>query len=235
MTTGERIKLRMKRALRHMTPVHIVRSRMTQRTITRFAEKVGLVYFGYVDQKNDEHRLVRGHTVSATHLDSHYCIGTVKSYDVILVSRNDVVRLPTDKTKEVRCHWLIYTIDLHTHTEIPHFYVGHHSRDAVFAASYEQLYPLALGALDSYPAQFNSQYTVYGTAGHLLDIERTVTPAMTEVIAAHFAGASFEIEDGTIYLYIESERPSEALLEKLLSNGLWLAQSIDAIYAAQED
>jgi hypothetical protein len=27
------------------------------------------VYFGYVDQRDDDHRLIRGHTVSATHQD----------------------------------------------------------------------------------------------------------------------------------------------------------------------
>jgi hypothetical protein len=53
---------------------------------------------------------------------------------------------------------------------------------------------------------------------------------MAMVIASHFVRSSIEIEDGTIYLYIESERPDEALLEKMLSNGLWLAEQIDEAY-----
>jgi hypothetical protein len=118
------------------------------------------VYFGYVDQRDDDHRLIRGHTVSATHQDNHYCIGTVRGYDVMLVLRNDVIRVPSGKEK--RCHWLIVTVDLHTKTDVPHCYVGHKSRDDEFAASYRQLHPLAIGGLGRYPHAFSSNYTVYG-------------------------------------------------------------------------
>ena len=232
MTARQRTALRLKRALRHMRPRHIVATRLTKRTIATFADKVGLVYFGHVDQRDDEHRLIRGHTVSATHVDNHYCIGTVRGYDVMLVLRNDIVKRPSDP-RESRCHWLILTIDLRTKTEIPHFYIGHRSRDVAFAASYEQLYPLAIGGLGAYPHQFISDYTVYGRATHTLDIERTITPQMAMVIASHFVCASIEVEENTVYLYIESERPDEALLEKILSNGLWLAESIDANYSTK--
>lgn len=229
MTARDRTTLRLKRAIRHMRPRHIVASQLTRRTVARFAEKVGLVYFGHVDQRDDEHRLIRGHTVSATHVDNHYCIGSVRGYDVMLALRNDVIKRPTEG-KEHRCHWLILTIDLHTKAEIPHCYIGHRTRDVAFAASYEQLYPLAIGGLSAYPHQFVSEYTVYGKATHTLAIERTITPQMAMVIVSHFVRSSIEIEDGTIYLYIESERPDEALLEKMLSNGLWLAEQIDEAY-----
>lgn len=211
-----------------MKPSHIVATRVTRRVIQQFAEKVGLVYFGYVDQRDDEHRLIRGHTVSATHLDNHYCIGTVNGYDVMLVSRNDVIQLHNQGTHEQRCHWLIMTVDLHTKRDVPHTYIGHRDRDAAFAASHESIYPLAIGNLHQYSHHFLSDYTVYGTASHTLYIEHLITPQMGDVIAAHFVHASIELDNGVVYLYIESERPTEALLEKMLANALWLAQSIDA-------
>lgn len=220
--------LRAKRALRHMRPTHIVKKRLTRGVIESFAEKVGLVYFGYVDQRDDDHRLVRGHTVSPTHQDNHYCIGTVRGYDVMLVLRNDVVRTRTGK--EERCHWLIYTIDLHVKTDVPHCYIGHRSRDNIFAAYYEQLHPLAIGGLGTYPHAFLSAYTIYGSATHTLLIERLINPQVAEVIAAHFQGVSVEIVDNAVYLYIESTRPTEVQLEKMLSNGLWLAEAIDSQY-----
>lgn len=232
MTSRDRFTLRLKRAVRHTTPKHIVRTRLTQHVISNFADKIGLVYFGFVNQKDDEHRLVRGHTVSQTHVDSHYCIGTVRGYDVVLVSRNDVVRTRSGKSE--RCHWLIYTIDLHTKHGLPHCYVGHRSRDALFAAAYEQIYPITIGNMGEYPHRFLSEYTVYSTATHTLDVERIIPPTSAEVIMTHFSNASFEIEDGTIFLYVESEHPNEQLLDKLLSNGLWLAESIDAIMADKE-
>lgn len=226
MTARDRFTLRIMRAMRHTTPKHLVRTRLTQRVISNFADKIGLVYFGYVNQKDDERRLVRGHTVSQTHVDSHYCIGTVRGYDVVLVARNDVVRMRTGKLE--RCHWLIYTIDLHTKQGLPHVYVGHRTRDALFAASYEQIYPVTIGNTGQYPHKFLSDYTVYATAAHTLEIERMIPPVVSEVILTHFTNASFEIKDNTIFLYVESEHPSEQLLDKLLSNGLWLAESIDA-------
>lgn len=227
-----RFKLRAKRALRHMAPSHVVWTRVTKRTIMRFAEKVGLMYFGYVDQRNDDHRLIRGHTVSATHQDNHYCIGSFKGYDVMMVLRNDVVEVSHAQKREQRCHWLILTIDLHTRYDVPHCYIGHHDRDHAFRAYFEPLSPLALGSLHTYSHRFLSDYSVYAKATHAIEIERIISPDVSAVIAEYFASASIEIEDGTLYLYIESQRPTEALLEKMLSNGVWLAESIDMTYAS---
>jgi len=200
--------VRLRRALRHMTPSHVVKMRLTRRAIMKFAEKIGLMYFGFVDQRDDDHRLIRGHTVSETHQDNHYCVGSVKGYDVMLVLRNDVVEIPRDNQHEERCHWLIVTVDLHTKYELPHCYVGHHNRDHIFRASFEQLNPLLLGSLHQYSHKFLSEYTIYAKAMHAIEIEQTITPEMSEVIAEHFAGASIEIEDNTLFMYIESQRPS---------------------------
>ena len=218
--------LRLQRTLRHIRPSHIVKTRMTRGIIENFAEKVGLVYFGFVDQRDDDHRLIRGHTVSKTHQDNHYCIGTVRGYDVMLVLRNDVVRLPSGK--EARCHWLIYTIDLHTKFDVPHCYVGHTSRSNVFAAAYRPLHPLAIGGLGMYPHAFSSNYTIYGAATNTYAIERIIDPQVAEVIVSHFQNVSVEIEGSTLYLYVEAERPNAQQLEKMLSNGLWLAEVIDS-------
>lgn len=227
MSARHRFNIRFRRALRHMTPLHIARTRMTKRTMMQFAEKVGLVYFGYVDQRDDEHRLVRGHTVSETHQDNHYCVGTVRGYDVMMVLRNDTISPPGNSHADSRCHWLIVTVDVHTKTDLPHCYIGHQNRDHAFRASYESLAPLALGNLHQYSPRFLSEYTVYSQATHALAIERIITPQVSQVISEHFAGASIEIEDNTIFLYIESPRPTEPVLEKILSNGLWLAECID--------
>lgn len=229
MQLSRETSLRFKRLVRHMKPSHFVTLRIGRKVIEAFAEKVGLVYFGYVDQHDDDHRLIRGHTVSQTHQDNHYCIGTVKGYDVILALRNDVVRLRNGK--EQRCHWLIYTIDLHTTREIPHCYIGHQSHKDTYAASFHQLQPLAIGGLGRYTHAFVTNYTIYGAATHAVAIEHMITPQIAEVVATHFQGASIEITDGTVYVYVEQERPTEKRLEAILSSGLWLAEAIDRVYA----
>lgn len=222
----KRFIARTKRALRHMMPGHIVKSRVTASMMRRFTDKMGLVYFGTVHPGDEGSRLVRGHTVSRTHIDNHYSVGSLRGYDVALVMRNDVV-LAARTQQEFRCHWVILTVDLHTGLELPHMYIGHKEREEAFKASFERLSPLYIGGLAPYPAHFLSEYTVYGNAGCLFDIERTVPPQAAKVIAEHFDNASIEIEENTIYLYIESARPTEAQIEKLLSNGLWLAETID--------
>jgi hypothetical protein len=225
MSSVGRLKLRITRALRHMTPRHVVKTRMTSRAIRQFADSLGMVYFGLVHQRDDDHRLVRGHTVSATHRDDNYCVGTVQGYDTVLVSRNDVIR--TRDRKLQRCHWLICAIDLHTKTDIPHVYIGHVTREDAFAASYEQLTRVEPGVTAPYPHHFISDYNVYCAPGSLTAVEQVVTPQTAAVIATHFGGVSIEIEDQTIYLYIESEHPRAQLLERMLSNAVWLARTID--------
>ena len=222
----KRLLARTKRKLRHMSPAHLVRTRATATTMKAFADTIGMVYFGTIHQGDEEMRLIRGHTVSPTHIDNHYAVGSLRGYDIAMVQRNDVV-LSAHDHKEQRCHWLIITIDLHAKSELPHVYVGHRNRDSVFRSSFEQLKPLYIGALGRYSARFLDQYTVYGKATHMIAIEQTITPQIAEVIATHFDHVSFEIEDNTVYLYIESQRPTAEQLEKMLSNGLWLVEMID--------
>ena len=90
-----------------------------------------------------------------------------------------------------------------------------------------------MGMYAAYPPQFLSEYAVYGVPGDGIEIEQTITPEIALVISAHFSDASIEIEHNTIYLYIESQHPTEVLLEKMLSNALWLAESIDTAYTPE--
>ncbi len=202
---------------------------MTAGRIARFAEKIGLVYFGYVNQRNDEHRLVRGHTVSKTHRDDHYAVGTVKGYDVALVSRNDTpLRHPAGGYQS-----LIITVDLHTKDELPHIYIGHKTREATFHSTYHQLPLVRLEYVAAYPVAFSQQYAVYTAPSKVHEVASIIGPHVADVISTHFQDVSLEIDQGTIYAYIESEHPSEVLLEKMLSNCLWLGEVIDAIHSGR--
>ncbi|HMH69872.1 MAG TPA: hypothetical protein VK502_00580, partial [Candidatus Saccharimonadales bacterium] len=50
-------------------PAGIIQSQLHKRVFMQFADKIGFVYFGYVNQRSDDHRLVRGLTVSSNHRD----------------------------------------------------------------------------------------------------------------------------------------------------------------------
>ncbi len=208
-----------------MKPSYAIKKAVTRRTIRDFSDKVGLVYFGFVDQRDDEHRLVRGHTVSSTHMDNHYAVGSVRGYDVAVVLRNDIV--VTKQRKENRVHWLIITIDLQSSIELPRVYVGHKSRELLYEASGGILPAIYVPLQAQYPHKFQGEYVIHGKPTHAVEVGEIINAEAAQVIGEHFGGASVEIEDNTMYLYIESQRPTEALLEKMLSNGLWLAETMD--------
>ena len=50
------IKQRSIQLLKTLAPAKVLQSQLHRRVFMQFAEKVRLVYFGYVDQRNDEHR-----------------------------------------------------------------------------------------------------------------------------------------------------------------------------------
>ena len=195
----------------------------------QFSEKTGLVYFGYVDQRSDEHRLVRGLTLSASHRDNHYCIGTFEAYDVALVERRDTIRFP-GKASKVH-NWIIMTFDLHTSIDIPHIFVGLHNHSETFYArlftKFSQLAKIDLNSYGAYNSSFKNRYSVYSTPDQTLAVTSLIDPSVAGPIGDHFGSITFEVSDNCLYLYAEDQRTTQALLEKMLKYGVWLAQTID--------
>jgi len=220
---------RSRQLLKAFVPAQVLQSRLHKRVYMQFAEKVGFVYFGYVDQRNDEHRLVRGLTVSSAHRDNHYCIGSFKGYDIAFVERTDTLHFPG---KESKHHdWLIMTFDLHTPFDVPHIFVGLQTHSEVFYAhlftKFSQLARAPLGVTGVYDTHFMSQYALYVEPSRAIEAEHLFNRDITHVIAERFGGMTLEIVDGTLYLYAEHQRPTMAFLEKMMSYGIWLAQAID--------
>lgn len=218
-----------KNALKAFVPAKVIQSHLHRRVFMQFADKIGLVYFGYVDQRNDEHRLIRGLTVSGTHRDNHYCIGDFGGYDIMLVERVDTIRFPG---KAPRTHdWVIMTFDLHTSADLPHIFVGLHTHSDTFYAhlftKFSQLSKVPLGAFGTYDPAFTNRYAIYSEPAQLVAAQHMFNHAITKTIAEHFGSMTIEITDGSLYLYAEHQRPSIALLEKMAKYGTWLAETID--------
>jgi len=198
----------------------------------RVANKYGLVYFGAVDQKSDDFKLVRGFTISRTQIDDFFTVGTVQDYDVSFVARNDLVL--SRGRYEKRCHWFIVSVDIHCDATLPHFYVGPQAANDLFEAAYSQLRPVFLGNIAQYPPKFTSNYSVYSRPSDVIDIERIFPPTVAAVIVSHFGSMSFELEDNTVYVYSESKYPNEALIDKMMQNAIWLAKIFDAVSGARK-
>jgi len=194
-----------------------------------FAEKVGLVYFGYVDQRNDDHRLVRGLTVSADHRDNHYCIGTYHDYDVTFVERTDTISFPGKASKTH--DWLIMAFDLRTTIDLPHVFIGLHSHNDTFYAhlftKFSNLAKVHLGTFSVYPQEFTQRYTLYAPPSEAISAEILFDAGVAKNIGDHFGNMTIEVANGCVYLYTDGQRPTAALLEKMLQYGVWLATTID--------
>lgn len=212
--------------LRHIVPRGLLPSTHAKKhLITDFAERSGMVYFGYVSQRSDDHHIVRGLTVSTKHVDDHYCIGTHETYDVVFVERTDT--LQSGKTHV----WHIMEVDLKTNADIPHFFLGSSKHGLGFhellGIKYPTLQALELGATSPYPASFTSYFSSYVTPAHLVTMERLITPEVAETIADHFKGIVMEVTEQALYLYSEKSHLSVDLLDTMLQNGVWLAKQLD--------
>ena len=228
------IKSKAKYFLKSLAPSKVLQSRMHRGVFMDFAEKLGLVYFGYVDQRTDEHKLVRGLTLSPNHRDNHYCIGTFQKYDVTLVERTDTITFPGKPPKNHR--WVIMTFDLHTKGDLPHVFLGLHGHNKTFYANlftkFATLTKVPLGTFGSYDPAFLSRYAVYTEPAKALEAEKIFDQDTAKIIAERFGSLTVELADNCLYLYAEHQRPTEALLERMIKYGAWLAESIDTRMAS---
>lgn len=205
-----------------------------QKTIIKFTEKVGLVYFGFVDQNSDEHRIIRGLTVSSSHRDNHYCVGSVGGYNVLVVNRSDIVA-KTDKHEAF--NWIIMAFDLHTQKSIPHFFIGANNHDmrhyhSLFS-TYPNMHEVNLGTFHTYSPDFISRFTIFARPAKALDVEKVIDVSASKVLGAHFWPLSVEQHDNVLYIYSTIQKVTSTLLDSMFENGLWLAGYIDNVSSCE--
>jgi hypothetical protein len=224
------LRERSKQAVQRFMPAKVIQSRLHRSIFKHFADMIGLVYFGYVDQRNDDHKLVRGFTVSAKHRDNHYCIGSFEGYDVTLVERSDTVRHPERGSRSHQ--WTILAVDLRTSVDLPHVFIGLRTQSESFYAhlftKFSKLSLTPLGIIAPHDPQFVNRYAVYTEPTQTVAVEYIFTPAITKVIADRFGSLTIELSEGCLYVYAEHQRPTTAHLERMLQYGIWLAKSIDS-------
>ncbi len=205
----------------------IVRNGPTQRSrgraIQRFSEALGFVYFGTIDPRRDE-QVVRGLTVSATHKDSHYCSGAYEGYDVQIVDRLDVALDVTGTP--IRRQWLIMQTNLAVEQDIPHTFIkpkGQPEYNHLFQAL-STLQPIR--TTDA-PNEFTDHYELYSHLDYLYDIDHLLPPTVLRLISAHFWPLAIEVYQKSVYVYSLHPKLTTHLLETMIKNSVWLAQTLD--------
>lgn len=206
---------------RSLTPETIA----TKRVIHEFVEQTGMVYFGYVSQRDDDHHILRGMTVSNKHHDDHYCIGTIEGYDTVFVER-------TDTLKNGKKHrWHIMEFDLKSTADLPHVFIGSgkhgHGFHELLTVKYPSLTALTKQSLVGYDESFLDKFNVYTRPAHFVDFEKMIPPHIAATISSHFAGLVIEITEQALYVYSEKPHLTTDLMLTMAQNGSWLAKQID--------
>lgn len=207
-----------------------IKSRQARSAIMQFSEKVGLVYFGSVDQHSDDHHIIRGLTTSADHQDEHYSVGTYEGYDISIVNRMDTTE---DSTGRLRSHsWLILEINLKHGADLPHIFMGmHEHKDSPYSklfTTHPSMQRVPLGTFEQYSQEFIARYSLFAHASHFIQVERHFNADVTKVIAAHFWPLSVEVYEGSLYIYADNQPVTIRLLNAMLKNGTWLAKQLDS-------
>lgn len=206
------------------------KNRSRKYVISKFAEKIGLVYFGFVNQHSDEYKVIRGLTVSSTHQDNHNCTGSIGGYNLAIVDRSDYILEPDGST--VFFNWIIFAFDLHTKIATPHFFIGARNRDlrpfnALFS-TFPNMKEIEFGIDENYDTEFTSRFAIYARPAKTAEIQQILPAEISKVIGAHFWPFSVEQHNNVLYLYSAHERITSSLLDTMLENGLWLAGHLDS-------
>lgn len=211
-----------------MSPLFSPKAHARARVIRRFVKKLGLVYFGTVDQHRDEHQVIRGLTLSTSHQDNHYAVGSYNDYDVSLVDRTDSVKQAGSVTRH---SWLILQIDLKASRQLPHVFLkpNNHSLE-----SYQQLFtafaslqPINSVLAGQHTSEFHDRYQLYAVPTHTQEVERYFSDQITQQIATRFWPYAIELYDNKLFIYDTEVSLNETRLQMVLESGLWLAEMLD--------
>lgn len=197
------------------------------KALRKFADSVGFVYFGAVDQKDDDHSPILGFTASLAHKDSHYAVGTYNGYDVRFVDRFDAINV-ADKAHEQL--WTVFEVSLLAeHT--PHVvFVPTGSEGAEYSklfSTHSHLQPINTMLLQNHSREFHGRFQIMGRTADAPTIE-SLLPSPTVVgIAARFWPHGIELKNGKLYVYLTQHRLDKAVLETTLASSIWLAEVLD--------
>lgn len=198
--------------------------------IRRFAKKHDIVYFGVI-HPDDEARLVRGHTLSRTQHDQHYCVGSVFGRDVMFVQRTDALRSSRSRKREVYT-WNILVLDMTDRTNLPHVFIeGRHRHGVAFYESFSikhrQLADIPTHLLYGYDPLIMKRFHIRAGSAQAIELPSHLTPQRAAVMAHHFHMFDYEWFEDTLYVYYLSKQPSMERLDQMLKAGIWLADELE--------
>lgn len=234
MTKKNNLSTKLLNVSQKLIPVESFRRQAGKRVVAQFAESLGWVYLGHVDQHKDEHILVRGFTASAKHYDTHYSVGAIGEYETILLQRTDAVSAPGKPSINYR--WIILQLELKTQNH-PHLFatsVGHAPIFyEYFFTKHYHFRQVSASAWREHSADFQQYFTVFTSQDKLHEASVALPSALTATLGAHFQGLEFEIKGNILYLYMSNHQVTTEALERMVRYGAWLAHQLDVLSAEE--
>jgi hypothetical protein len=210
-------------------PLSIGREMATKKIIKQFARTFNLVYFGHVNQREDEHELIRGITVSATHVDTHFCVGDFKGHDISLVERRNA--LIYSEQPPVHYHWMIMQFDL-KRDGLPHIFIDGNHHDEGFYTTLFMRFANMSNANSIFVANsplFARTFRVFAPADKFDEVEATLSGDVAAMVSHHFKQFDYEIDGDRVLIYAENPIITSHLLHEMLRVGRWLAEQLDKV------
>ncbi len=212
---------------RHMVRRFTPQLRTRAKVLKTFANRMGFVHFGLVDQHDDDYDAIRGFTASLTHIDSDYSVGTYEGYNIRLVDRFDSYKHGSHSHEQL---WCIMEINLHT-PHLTHVFLSPTGREA---GEYDKLFtvqphlqPLNTMILQNHSSELHGRYQILARTAHAREVEELLTSPIVAGIASRFWPHGVEFNNDKLYIYITQHRLTRTVLETSLAAGLWLAEMLD--------
>lgn len=214
---------------RHMVRRFSPQLRNRAKVLKAFANRMGFVHFGLVNQHDDDYDAIRGFTASLSHLDTDYIVGTYLGYNFRIVDRFDSYKHGTHSHEQL---WCIMEIDLHK-AQTPHIFLTPTGREA---GEYDKLFsvqpylqPINTMVLQNHSSEIHGRYQILARTTHVGDVEQLLTSPVVVGIGARFWPHGVELHNGKVYVYITQHRLTKTVLETSLASGLWLAEMLDEL------
>jgi hypothetical protein len=189
------------------------------------ADKLGLVYFGFVDQHTDDHKVIRGFSTSATHRDDSYIVGEFEGLSVAIVDRFDSI---SDGRTTEHHSWLVLNIELPASADFDHmFLLPTHQTKVHYKKIFNAFRSLERIVFTSNVSEFNSRYEVYAKPDHHSNVDTLLTSEHLNVFAAHFWPLAIEVDGQNVYLYYADHKITEQTVQSMLKNSAWLVQTLE--------
>lgn len=207
---------------------HLLRAHNSRKVFKAACDRYDLVYFGNVSQHSDEHQMVRGFTLSPSHVDRHYCVGTVSGIDIILLERMDTISFPDKPSKSYT--WIILQIDLKRRLPAHMLLNSHRYDDIVYAhlfAKFHDMRQYSPHSFASHDAKFAETFRTYAPPQHIDDVMSMLRPETTRVLSHHFGNFDYEAYGDQLIIYAPTTSPNNQTIEQMLKAGIWLALQLD--------